>query len=237
MRKILLTNDDGINADGLIRLAKAARNFGEVWVVAPDSERSAMSHSLTLRHPIEVWETDFPVEGVRAYACDGRPADCARIGILNIVPGRPDLLFSGINYGYNVAADIQYSATAGAAFEGAYQGCPSIAFSEHADPDHRVTDIYIEQIMEELMDKPLAINQIWNVNFPGCTPEECKGILRDRKVSTDGYFRDRYRETVISENRRAYEVNGIRNYDADEGTDLRAVFDKYISIGIVKNIS
>ena len=106
MRKILITNDDGINAGGIVRLARTAAEFGEVWVVAPDSERSAMSHSLTLRQPIEAWQVDFPVPGVHAYACDGRPADCVRIGVLNKVPGRPDHVFAGINYGYNVATDI-----------------------------------------------------------------------------------------------------------------------------------
>ena len=86
MKKILITNDDGIDSDGLIRLAKVAMEFGEVWVVAPHSQRSAMSHSITLRHSIEAWEVDFPVPGIRAYACDGTPADCVRIGVLNIVP-------------------------------------------------------------------------------------------------------------------------------------------------------
>ena len=79
MKKILITNDDGIDADGLIRLARATVEFGEVWVVAPDSQRSAMSHSITLRHSIEAWKVDFPVSGVHAYACDGTPADCIRI--------------------------------------------------------------------------------------------------------------------------------------------------------------
>ena len=126
MRKILITNDDGIYSDGIIRLAQTAKEFGEVWVVAPESQRSAMSHSITLRHPIEAWNVDFPVEGVHAYACDGTPADCVRIGVLNIVPGKPDNVFSGINYGYNVASDIQYSATAGAASSAA-------GFSDSAD--------------------------------------------------------------------------------------------------------
>ncbi|MDD6504181.1 MAG: 5'/3'-nucleotidase SurE, partial [Lachnospiraceae bacterium] len=106
MKKILITNDDGIDADGLIRLAQAAKNFGEVWIVAPDGQRSAMSHSISLRHPVEVWECEFPVSGVHAYACDGTPADCVRIGVLNIVPGKPDHVFSGINYGYNTATDL-----------------------------------------------------------------------------------------------------------------------------------
>ena len=237
MRKILITNDDGIDADGLTRLARAAVEFGEVWVVAPDSQRSAMSHSITLRHSIEAWKVDFPVPGVHAYACDGKPADCVRIGVLNIVPGKPDHVFSGINYGYNTASDLQYSATAGAAFEAAFQKIHTIAFSEEACEVHEVTDQYLKEIMAELLDKPLGINQIWNVNFPGGRLAECKGILRDREVSTDAFYVDRYNETKVSEGRISYMVEGIRNYDALEGTDLKAIFDGYVSVGIATNIS
>ena len=237
MRKILITNDDGIDADGLIRLARAAVEFGEVWVVAPDSQRSAMSHSVTLRHSIEAWKVDFPVPGVHAFACDGKPADCVRIGALNIVPGKPDHVFSGIKYGYNTASDLQYSATAGAAFEAAFQKIHTIAFSEEACEVHEVTDRYLNEIMAELLDKPLGINQIWNVNFPGCRLAECKGILRDRQVSAEAYYVDRYNETKVSEGRISYMVEGIRNYDALEGTDLKAIFDGYVSVGIATNIS
>lgn len=237
MRKILITNDDGIDVDGLIRLARAAVEFGEVWVVAPDSQRSAMSHSITLRHSIEAWKVDFPVPGVHAFACDGKPADCVRIGVLNIVPGKPDHVFSGINYGYNTASDLQYSATAGAAFEAAFQKIHTIAFSEEACEVHEVTDRYLKEIMAELLDKPLGINQIWNVNFPGGRLAECKGILRDREVSTDVFYVDRYNETKVSEGRISYMVEGIRNYDALEGTDLKAIFDGYVSVGIAMNIS
>ena len=237
MRKILITNDDGINSDGIVRLARAAVEFGEVWVVAPDSQRSAMSHSVTLRHSIEAWKVDFPVSGVHAFACDGKPADCVRIGVLNIVPEKPDHVFSGINYGYNVASDLQYSATAGAAFEAAFQRVHTIAFSEDACERHEVTDRYLKEIIAELLVKPLAINQIWNVNFPGCRLEECKGILRDRAVSTEVFYKARYKETRVSEGRIAYMVEGIRNYDASEGTDLKAILDDYVSVGIATNIS
>ena len=233
----MITNDDGIDSDGLVRLARAAVEFGEVWVVAPDSQRSAMSHSITLRHSIEAWRVDFPVPGVHAFACDGKPADCVRIGVLNIIPEKPDHVFSGINYGYNVASDLQYSATAGAAFEAAFQGVHTIAFSENACERHEVTDRYLKEIMAELLVKPLGINQIWNVNFPGCSLEECGGILRDRTVSTDEFYRDRYIETKVSEGRIAYMVEGIRNYDASEGTDLKAILDDYVSVGIATNIS
>ena len=237
MRKILITNDDGINANGIIRLAQAATEFGEVWVVAPDSQRSAMSHSITLRHSVDAWKVDFSVPGVHAYACSGTPGDCVRIGSLNIVPGKPDHVFSGINYGFNAASDIQYSATAGAAFEAAFQGIHTIAFSEDACEIHEVTDRYLKEIIAELLDKPLGVNQIWNVNFPGCKLAECNGILRNRKVSTDAFYVDQYIETTVSEEKVSYMVEGIRNYTALEGTDLKAIFDNYISIGIATNIS
>lgn len=237
MRKILITNDDGINADGIIRLAQAATEFGEVWVIAPDSQRSAMSHSITLRHSVNAWKVDFPVPGVHAYACSGTPGDCVRIGSLNIVPEKPDHVFSGINYGFNAASDIQYSATAGAAFEAAFQGIHTIAFSEDACEIHEVTERYLKEIIAELLNKPLGVNQIWNVNFPGCQLAECNGILRNREVSTDAFYVDRYIETTVSEDKVSYMVEGIRNYSALEGTDLKAIFDNYISIGIATNIS
>lgn len=237
MKKILITNDDGIDSDGLIRLAKVAMEFGEVWVVAPHSQRSAMSHSITLRHSIEAWEVDFPIPEVHAYACDGTPADCVRIGVLNIVPGKPDHVFSGINYGYNVGSDLQYSATAGAAFEASFQKIHTIAFSEDADEMHEVTDEYIKDIMGELLDKALEMNQIWNVNFPSCRLKDCKGILKGRTVSTDEFYKDRYLEKKVSSGKISYMVEGIRNYEASLGTDLRAILDNYVSVGIATNIS
>ena len=136
-----------------------------------------------------------------------------------------------------MASDLQYSATAGAAFEAAFQGVHTIACSEGACEIHETTDRYLREIMAELIDKPLAINQIWNVNFPGCSLAECKGILRGRTVSTDEFYKDRYNETVISEGRISYMVEGIRNYTASEGTDLKAIIDNYVSVGIATNIS
>lgn len=237
MRKILITNDDGIDSDGIIRLAEAAKKYGEVWVVAPDGQRSAMSHSITLRTSIEAWKVSFPVAGVHAYACTGKPADCVRIGVLNIVPGKPDVIFSGINYGYNMGTDLQYSATAGAAFEGAFQGITTIAFSEDACEMHEVTDRYLDEIMGELIDKTLTKNQIWNVNFPGCPLQDCQGILHDRLVSQDNFYNDHYDETSLEDNKVSYMVVGVRNYEASEGTDLKAILDNYVSIGVANNIS
>ena len=237
MRKILITNDDGIEADGIIRLASAAKEFGQVWVVAPDSQRSAMSHSITLRHSFDAWEVEFPVEGVHAFACTGTPADCVRIGVRNIVPGGPDVAFSGINLGYNASTDIQYSATAGAAFEAQFQGLHSIAFSEGFEKNHSVTDKYLSQIIEELIDSPLGEKEIWNVNFPTCELKECKGILRDRVVSGDRYYDDEYVETPNTDGTISYMVKGFLQKNFTKGSDLEAVFNNYISIGKARNIT
>ena len=103
MKTILITNDDGIEAGGIVRLAEAAAEFGEVWVVAPARQMSAASHSITLHSPVDIYPHSFPVPGVRAFSCSGTPGDCVRVGSLSILPRRPDVVLSGINYGYNVA--------------------------------------------------------------------------------------------------------------------------------------
>lgn len=235
--RILITNDDGINSNGIIRLAKAAKQFGEVWVVAPESQRSAASHSITLHSHIDIYPYEFAVKDVHAFLCSGTPADCVRVGSLNVMPRKPDVVLSGINNGYNTATDIQYSATAGAAFEAAFQGYHAISFSEQADKLNEVSDYYLHDILVELMDQKLEYGHIFNVNFPGCPLPECKGILRNRKVSRGMFFRDTYNELEKLQNGGVrYMVHGEYNEDAEPDTDFRAVVDKYISIGIVNNI-
>ena len=98
--RILITNDDGINAGGIIRLAQTAMKLGEVWVVAPNEQRSAASHSISLHDHIDIYPYDFPIAGVKAFSCSGTPSDCVRVGCLNIMPCKPDLVLSGINNGY-----------------------------------------------------------------------------------------------------------------------------------------
>lgn len=236
MRKILITNDDGISADGIRRLAETAAKFGSVWVVAPDGQRSAVSHSLTLRRDFYAQRAEFPVENVTAYRCDGMPADCVRIGILNLVPGGPDVVLSGINYGYNVATDLQYSATVNAALEAAFLGTPAIAFSEEANPVHEATDRYLAEILEELLDKPLSDGSVWNVNFPGGPLSNCGEVLKDRSVSKHVFYRDAYLQEELSDGRIRFRLNGILQNEAEKGSDLRAVFDRCISVGKVRNI-
>ena len=238
---ILVTNDDGIASDGIRRLAEAAKEFGTVTVVAPASQCSAASHSITLNRTLEVHPYDFPVEGIRSFACSGTPADCVRIGILNILKEKPAVVLSGINYGYNLANDIQYSATLGAAFEAEFAGCPAIAFSEAApieatDETHGVSRHYLRKIMADLIEKPYVAGQVWNVNFPGCPLEECKGILRDRTMSRQAFYEDHYQEIrTLPDGGMELEVKGVHKSAAEEGTDYAAIEAGWVSIGTVRN--
>ena len=235
--RFLITNDDGICADGIIRLARMAQRFGEVWVVSPETQRSAASHSITLHGSIDVYPHDFPVAGVHAFAVRGTPGDCVRVGSLNILPQKPDAVLSGINLGYNAASDIQYSATAGAAFEAAFQQIPCrIAFSEATNNHPEIADTYLPGILEELLQNPPGDGQIWNVNFPGCALSECKGILRGRKVSRGMIYRDSYTEEPLPDGGIRYTVSGTYCEDCEPETDLRALFDCYVSVGTANNI-
>ena len=237
-RRILITNDDGIDADGIKRLVEAAREFGEVWVVAPHDQRSAASHSITLRHSMSVAPYDFPVEGVKAYSCTGTPADCIRVGSISIMPQKPDIVMAGINYGYNVATDIQYSATVGAAFEGEFQGYLSMAFSENMGECHEVTDRYLREIMNEILEKEYVPGIVWNVNFPGCKLKDCKGVLRDLAVSRNAFYNDGYKKVKdLPDGGCEYIVDGVYSPSHEKGTDYGAILDNYVSIGVVHNIS
>ena len=235
--RILITNDDGIDADGLLRLVRAAADMGEVWVVAPDGQRSASSHSIAIRDAIDIFPYTYPVKGVTAYACSGTPADCIRVGVVHLMKEKPDLVLAGINFGYNSATDIQYSGTCGAAFEATFQGCHAIAFSEAAVHCHEVTDRYLPELLRELAAAPLGYGMIHNVNFPGCPLTECKGILRNRSVSRSMFYRDGYRMVQpLEDGGVRVIVDGQYNQESEADTDMHALVNKYVSVGTVNNV-
>ena len=257
-KNILITNDDGIDSSGLRQLAEAAGRFGRVWVVAPDGERSAMSHCYTWKKSVRVWERDFPVEGVTAWATDGTPADCVRLGVLKLLPVKPDYVLAGINSGYNISHDIQYSATVGAALEASMWGVHAIAFSRGERSGQDMVDRYLSELMEEYMKSLLEQGQVWNINFPNCGLADCKGIRRNCRVSRDPFYVDHYEAEGIAPagGAEAADASGIstagsdedpaggtayrlvigRNWKGSEGTDLAAVIDHYISVGTVTNV-
>ena len=221
--KILITNDDGIEADGIIRLARVAREFGEVWVVAPESQRSAASHSISLHSAIDIYPCpEFPIEGVKAYSCSGTPGDCVRVGSLSVMPEKPEVVLSGINFGLNVASDIQYSATAGAAFEAAFQGYHAIALSEGCHFSD-VTDKYIREILKKLLASNLEPGYIHNVNFPDCPLSDCQGVLYDRTVSRGMFYKDHYNVVEeLDDGGVRYMVEGVYTPEAEDDSDFQA---------------
>ena len=237
MRNILITNDDGIEAEGIIRLAETAKRYGDVWIVAPDGQRSAASHKITLRETIDVYRTDFPVAGVKAFKTTGTPADCVRFGVTNIVKGSVDAVLSGINFGYNIGSDVQYSATIGAAMEAAHLGLHAVALSEGWNGCHEVTDEYLSGMLDEVIEDKLSHNQMWNINFPMCPLKECKGVLYDRTVAHNSFWDDYYLEEELPDGGIRLTVQGNTNLEAVAGTDFKALLDGYVSVSKIKNIT
>ena len=243
MRKqILITNDDGISASGIRKLAETAIRFGEVTVIAPDTQRSAASHHCIFRRPLILKAYDFGLDGVKAYTLDGTPADCARIGIFAAMDVKPDVVLSGINHGYNISSDIQYSGTVGAALEAAFLGVHAIAVSygAHGDPRFEEADIvdrYLPALLEEYMEKPLPSNQIWNINIPDCPADACAGIVRNAVMNTDHFYDDRYFKEKLDENTWSVTNTVGRIWKGPENSDMTAVFNRYISVGTVTNLT
>ena len=233
--KILVVNDDGIGAEGIRRLAEMAMQLGEVWVVAPKNQCSAMSHRITVFGEIEVETEEFPVKGVHAYRISGTPADCVKIGIEYLLPDKPDVVFSGINNGYNVGLDILYSGTVGAAMEALINEVPAIAFSSDMNGNYDVVEEYLLPITKELLERNISRNEIWNVNFPGCSLTDLKGILEDRIPEQEHFYLSSYEKKEAESGGFRLVANSIPNIKSVEGSDMRAVQEKYISIGRIRN--
>lgn len=235
--RILVVNDDGIEAEGIARLAKGALSFGEVWVVAPKSQCSAMSSRITVRGEIAVCKEPFRVEGVTAYSVAGTPADCVKVALTQLMPEKPDIVFSGINEGYNAGIDIQYSGTVGAAMEALLNGIPAIAFSREANEIWDVAEEYLIPIARELMEEQLPANEIWNVNFPGCALSELRGIRREVVPAQTQFYLDHYTRTEKEGESFVLTAAGIPvTEQMPDGTDIRAVQERYIAIGKLRNM-
>ena len=238
-KRILITNDDGITAAGIRNLAETARTFGEVTVVAPDVQRSAASHHCIFSRPLILKEYDFGMDGVRAYTLDGTPADCARVGICAAMEHRPDVVLSGINHGYNISSDIQYSGTVGAALEAAFLGVHAIAVSYASDQFDaaEIIDRYLPDLLAEYMEKPLPANQIWNINIPACAADACRGIMRNTAMQTAHFYDDRYLKESMGEGTWAVTNIVQRIWKGTEQTDMYAMVNNYISVGTVTNLT
>lgn len=194
--KILISNDDGVMAEGIKALVIELSKEHDVYVVAPDRERSAAGHSLTLHTPIRVEELESKFGAKRIWITSGTPGDCVKIGINAILSDdeKPDLIISGINHGPNLGTDILYSGTVSCAMEGAMMGYPSIAVSLASmtcEPElFKNVAVFMSKFINKIKEFPFPKKSILNVNVPGLMPEDLAGVAITRlggKMFTDEY--------------------------------------------------
>ena len=174
--RILLTNDDGIHAEGLKVLEDIARTVSDdIWIIAPSENRSGASRSITLRRDVVIEEI-----APKTFRCSGTPSDCIIFGMAEILDHAPDLVLTGINHGMNVADDILYSGTVAGAMEASLLGVPAIALSQRhgrEDPiDYAPSRLYGEQVIRHILDLGIPPRTIMNVNFPKTDPASIKGV-------------------------------------------------------------
>ncbi len=184
--KILLTNDDGIEAPGLKALFEEIRSLGEVAISAPEKQASAQGHSISLNTPFKVRESPWP--GVRySFRISSTPADCVRTAVLKLLPWKPDLVLSGINQGANYGSLIIYSGTVAAAAEAVLLGIPSAAISltSHQAKDFRTCAKFTRKLAQWIQDRGLAPGIFLNVNVPPLPPDSIKGVA----LTHQGEFR------------------------------------------------
>lgn len=176
--RILVSNDDGINAPGIRALAETLATEHEVWVVAPDRERSATGHALTLHKPLRVETIDFFRGVAGAWAVNGTPSDCIKLGSWALIKGKPDVVISGINRGPNLGMDIIYSGTVSAAVEGSMMGYPALAVSSASfdDKHYDAAAKSVLGLLEKIMANPLPSRTLWNMNVPAVPFEQLAGV-------------------------------------------------------------
>ncbi len=227
--RILITNDDGINAEGISALARRLAEKHQVVVVAPDNERSGASHSITLTAPLRVRKASIPgAPHIEAYKVNGAPADCVIIGC-RALEIKPDIIISGINHGYNLGVDVHYSGTVNSAMEGALEGIPSMAVSMEGftSRDFSVPARIAEELIPEFVDSGCML---FNVNVPDLPYDQLKGI-KYTKLSDRTYFAP-FEKRQDPRNVDYYWWPARMDYDGDRGADNdeRWTDDGYVSV-------
>ena len=223
---ILVTNDDGIHAAGLLALADAVRPLGEVTIIAPDREQSATSHSLTLHRPLRINRIR---DGY--LAVDGTPTDCVLLGVHGFLKRNPGLVISGINHGPNMGEDVSYSGTVSAALEGTFLGIPSIAVSltEWTPRDFEPAKRIVHRLVRSLMDRGLPPRLCLNINIPALPAADIRGV----RVTRLG--RRVYHDVVVEKRdprgKLYYWIGGEDvTWEEDETSDWSAVRAGYVSL-------
>ncbi|MEK6264495.1 MAG: 5'/3'-nucleotidase SurE [Clostridium sp.] len=229
--RLLLTNDDGINAKGIYALAKELEKNHEVIIVAPDSERSACGHSITLTRPLIVREVMLEGLKLKSYSVDGTPADCVKIAINELIDGEIDMVVSGINKGLNLGTDVLYSGTVSAAIEAAIYKIPSMAVSMAVKgniENYEVAAKYAGEILLTAKENNIKNDIVLNVNVPLLNENEIKGI----KVCKIGsrLYNNCYIKTTLENNDTQYQINGELKDIHDEYSDTLYFKEGYVTV-------
>jgi 5'-nucleotidase len=224
LKRILITNDDGIYSEGIRLLARALQKVAEVVVVAPDREQSATGHSLTLSRPLRLQKIEE-----NWFAVDGTPTDCVNLAVLWLLKDkRPDLVVSGINFGLNVGDDVTYSGTVSATFEGSLLDIPSIAFSQEVAEGFsfarsaELAALFIGSVFAEPEVPP---DLLLNVNFPAGVPKGVRFSRLGKRV-----YRQSVVEKIDPRGHKYYWIAGTPEWQEDVGTDHEAVHRGYVSV-------
>ena len=237
--KVLLTNDDGIGAEGLHAIRRELRQIEgiEVCVIAPDSNRSATARSITTRSPLWVEEIEFD-DGDRGFATDGTPVDCVRFADLGLLGEKPALIVSGINHGANLGDDVTYSGTVAAAFEGIILGIPAVAMSQQSDRremdfrfgrsfDFEPGARFGARLVSRLIEDPPPEGTLINVNFPAGEPEGIEVAKLGKRLYNDEL-------KLVEEDdggRKRYQIYGFEpSFEDEEGTDLVAIAQGRVAV-------
>lgn len=233
--KILLSNDDGLMADGIRALTEALSVENEVYVIAPDRERSAAGHSLTLHTPLRVEELEPKFGAKRNWVTNGTPGDCVKIGLSAILSEeeKPDIVISGINHGPNLGADILYSGTVSCAIEGAMIGYHAMAVSlatmSYNPEDFKIAAEFIAKLLPRLRLHKAPPRTILNINIPALDIEDITGIAVT-KLGTR-MFTNTYEKRVDPRGKVYYWMAGeLVRHDENDGTDINAIRCNKISI-------
>ncbi|MHB1001042.1 MAG: 5'/3'-nucleotidase SurE [Armatimonadota bacterium] len=228
---ILLTNDDGIYADGLLTLKSALERIGTVHVVAPDRPRSASGHSITLHKPLRISKVRLP-DGSYGYSSNGTPSDCVSLGVLDVVGAKVDIVLSGINRGPNLGWDLTYSGTVSAAMEAVMIGIPAIAVSIASyddDISYNYAADFAANLAELLLTHELPPDTLLNVNVPNMPAEYVAGIQVTRQGKRR--YSGKIDKRIDPMGRAYYWLGGDAAIDElDEGTDVKAIADDMVSV-------
>ncbi len=228
--RILLTNDDGIYSKGIYALWEAMNEIGEVTVLAPNTEKSAVGHAVTISDPLRI-EPYSRHENFKGYALNGTPADCVKIAIGSFLDKVPNIIVSGINAGSNMGTNILYSGTVSAAAEGTMLGVPSIAFSLNTfnTDNYELSKEVAIKMTKSVLDHGLPNGTLLNVNIPKCEISECQGY----KITSQGdeYFLDDLQKREDPRGRIYYWMSGkIVNNDTSNEQDGYAIANNWVSV-------